>query len=117
MNYHRHLLHLQALTPIAHGDTAASVPHGTNVRLFMRQALLLDGEETGKALGPCQHGHIVRDSHAPLRGGDDLGRAGANVLVVGSHGNLPLWQPTRAFALIAQGKDRVKPGPDQPGDP
>jgi hypothetical protein len=44
VNYHRHLLHIQALTPIAHGDTAASVPHGTNVRLFMRQALLLDGQ-------------------------------------------------------------------------
>jgi hypothetical protein len=40
----RYRLLLHALTPIAHGDTVTGVDNPTNVRLFMRQAGLVDGK-------------------------------------------------------------------------
>lgn len=39
----RHFLLLEALTPIAHGDTSLGVDDGTNMRLFMRQGRRVNG--------------------------------------------------------------------------
>jgi hypothetical protein len=39
----RHYLLLEALTPVAHGDTSLGVDNGTNARLFMRQGRLVGG--------------------------------------------------------------------------
>lgn len=39
----RHTILLQALTPIAHGDTVTGVDNATNTRIFMRQGMLIDG--------------------------------------------------------------------------
>lgn len=39
----RHTILLQAVTPIAHGDTVTGVDNATNTRIFMRQGMLLDG--------------------------------------------------------------------------
>lgn len=35
---------MQSTTPIAHGDTVTGVDNSTNVRIFMRQGMLLDGK-------------------------------------------------------------------------
>jgi len=35
---------LQAVTPISHGDTVTGVDNQTNTRIFMRQAMLVDGK-------------------------------------------------------------------------
>lgn len=40
----RYRLLLQAITPIAHGDTVTGVDNHTNTRLFMRQGMLIDGK-------------------------------------------------------------------------
>jgi hypothetical protein len=40
----RHFILLQAATPIAHGDTVTGVDNSTNVRIFMRQQMLVDGK-------------------------------------------------------------------------
>lgn len=39
----RHTILLQSATPIAHGDTVTGVDNQTNTRIFMRQAMLVDG--------------------------------------------------------------------------
>lgn len=41
--FKRHTLVLQAATPIAHGDTVTGIDNATNTRLFMRQAMLVNG--------------------------------------------------------------------------
>lgn len=35
---------LQATTPVAHGDTVTGIDNATNVRIFMRQGMLVDGK-------------------------------------------------------------------------
>jgi hypothetical protein len=40
----RYTVLLQAVTPIAHGDTVTGVDNATNTRIFMRQGVLLDGK-------------------------------------------------------------------------
>ena len=40
----RSFILLQAVTPIAHGDTVTGVDNQTNTRLFMRQGMLVDGK-------------------------------------------------------------------------
>ena len=40
----RYTLLLQAVTPIAHGDTVTGVDNQTNTRIFMRQGMLIDGK-------------------------------------------------------------------------
>lgn len=40
----RHTLLLQAVTPIAHGDTVTGVANSTNTRIFMRQGMLINGK-------------------------------------------------------------------------
>lgn len=40
----RFTLVMQAATPIAHGDTVTGIDNPTNVRLFMRQQMLIDGK-------------------------------------------------------------------------
>lgn len=40
----RHTILLQAVTPIAHGDTVTGIDNQTNTRIFMRQGMLVDGK-------------------------------------------------------------------------
>lgn len=40
----RHILLLQAATPIAHGDTVTGIDNQTNTRIFMRQNMLVNGK-------------------------------------------------------------------------
>lgn len=40
----RYTILLQAVTPIAHGDTVTGVDNQTNVRIFMRQGMLVSGK-------------------------------------------------------------------------
>lgn len=40
----RHTLLLQAVTPIAHGDTVTGIDNQTNTRIFMRQGMIVDGK-------------------------------------------------------------------------
>jgi len=40
----RHTLLLQAITPIAHGDTVTGIDNQTNTRIFMRQGMIVDGK-------------------------------------------------------------------------
>lgn len=40
----RHIILLQATTPIAHGDTVTGIDNQTNTRIFMRQGMLVDGK-------------------------------------------------------------------------
>lgn len=40
----RYSVLLQAATPIAHGDTVTGVDNKTNIRIFMRQGMLIDGK-------------------------------------------------------------------------
>ena len=40
----RHTILLQAITPIAHGDTVTGIDNQTNTRIFMRQGMLVDGK-------------------------------------------------------------------------
>lgn len=40
----RYTLLLQAVTPIAHGDTVTGIDNQTNTRIFMRQGMLVDGK-------------------------------------------------------------------------
>lgn len=39
----KHSLLLQAMTPIAHGDTLTGIDNSSNTRLFMRQSMLVNG--------------------------------------------------------------------------
>ncbi len=40
----RHTILLQAVTPIAHGDTVTGIDNQTNTRIFMRQGMIVDGK-------------------------------------------------------------------------
>lgn len=40
----RHTILLQAVNPIAHGDTVTGIDNATNVRIFMRQGMLVNGK-------------------------------------------------------------------------
>lgn len=40
----RHLLTIQSITPISHGDTITGVDNQTNIRLFMRSNMLINGK-------------------------------------------------------------------------
>lgn len=40
----RHIIILQAVTPIAHGDTVTGIDNQTNTRIFMRQGMIVDGK-------------------------------------------------------------------------
>ena len=40
----RHIILLQAATPIAHGDTVTGIDNRTNTRIFMRQGMIVDGK-------------------------------------------------------------------------
>lgn len=40
----RHTILLQAVTPLAHGDTVTGIDNQTNTRIFMRQGMLVDGK-------------------------------------------------------------------------
>jgi hypothetical protein len=40
----RYSVLLQAATPVAHGDTVTGVDNKTNIRIFMRQGMLIDGK-------------------------------------------------------------------------
>lgn len=40
----RHMILLQATTPVAHGDTVTGIDNQTNTRIFMRQGMLVDGK-------------------------------------------------------------------------
>ena len=40
----RHPILLQAVTPIAHGDTVTGIDNQTNTRIFMRQGMIVDGK-------------------------------------------------------------------------
>lgn len=40
----RHIVLLQAVTPITHGDTVTGVDNPTNTRIFMRQGMLVGGK-------------------------------------------------------------------------
>lgn len=40
----RHTIMLQAVTPIAHGDTVTGIDNQTNTRIFMRQGMIVDGK-------------------------------------------------------------------------
>jgi hypothetical protein len=40
----RHKILLRAATPIAHGDTVTGIDNATNVRIFMRQGMLVHGK-------------------------------------------------------------------------
>lgn len=39
-----HTILLQAVTPIAHGDTVTGIDNQTNTRIFMRQGMIVDGK-------------------------------------------------------------------------
>lgn len=40
----KHTILLQAVTPVAHGDTVTGIDNQTNTRIFMRQGMLVDGK-------------------------------------------------------------------------
>lgn len=40
----RYTILLQAVTPIAHGDTVTGIDNQTNTRIFMRQGMIVDGK-------------------------------------------------------------------------
>ena len=40
----KHQILLQAITPVAHGDTVTGIDNKTNTRIFMRQGMLVDGK-------------------------------------------------------------------------
>lgn len=40
----RYSVLLQAATPVAHGDTVTGIDNKTNIRIFMRQGMLIDGK-------------------------------------------------------------------------